>query len=86
MEGKLMPYDQELDERLLKAIAGWGPHERKCQAEAEQALSRPHVKPFDLTGKPMNGWIRVEKAGLNDQALGQWLAEARRFVATLPPK
>jgi TfoX/Sxy family transcriptional regulator of competence genes len=112
MEGKLMPYDQELDERLLKAIAGWGATRKKMfggtchllngnmlcgvhkdylilrlgQTEAAQALSKPHVKPFDLTGKPMKGWIRVEKAGLNDQALGQWLAEARRFVTTLPPK
>ena len=53
---------------------------------AEQAMSRPHVKPFDITGKPMKGWIMVEKKGLSDQALEEWLAAARSFVATLPAK
>jgi len=112
VEDKLMPYDQELDDRLLKAVAGWGATRKKAfggtchllngnmlcgvhkdylilrlgPEEAERALARPHVKPFDMTGKPMKGWIMVEKAGLSDQALQQWLAEARSFVATLPPK
>jgi hypothetical protein len=105
-----MPYDQELDEVLLKATAGWGTTRKKAfggtchllngnmlcgvhksslilrlgQEEAERALSRPHVKPFDLTGRPMKGWILVEKAGLDEPALKQWLAEARRFVASRP--
>jgi TfoX/Sxy family transcriptional regulator of competence genes len=112
MEGELMPYDEELDERLLQAVAGWGARRIKmfggtCHllngnmvcgvykdylilrlgpAEAEQALSRPHVKPFDITGKAMKGWVMVHKAGLSDRALQDWLAEARRFVAVLPPK
>ncbi len=107
-----MPYDQELDDRLAKATAGWGTTRKKAfggtchllngnmmcgvhksylivrlaPAETAQALSRPHVKPFDITGKPMKGWIMVEKAGLSDQALKEWLAVARRFVAGLPPK
>ena len=51
-----------------------------------KALARPHVKPFDITGRPMKGWVMVGKAGVNDADLRQWLAEARRFVATLPPK
>ena len=107
-----MAYDQELDERLAKTIAGWGTTRKKlfggtchllngnmlcgvhksylivrlAPGETERALSQPHVKPFDITGKPMKGWIMVEKAGLSEQALKQWLAEARRFVAALPPK
>jgi hypothetical protein len=112
MEGELMPYDQDLDERLLNAIAGWGAVRKKAfggtchllngnmlcgvhkdylilrlgPEQAEQALTRRNVKPFDITGKAMKGWVMVEKAGLSDQALQQWLAEARRFVANLPPK
>ena len=54
--------------------------------EAKEALSRPHVKPFDITGRPMKGWVMVEKAGLSDKLLKEWLAAARRFVATLPAK
>ena len=107
-----MPYDQELDERLAAAMAGWGATRKKmfggtCHllngnmvcgvhkdclilrlgpAEAAQALSRPGVKPFDLTGKPMKGWVMVEKAGLSDPDLRQWLSAARQYVAALPPK
>lgn len=78
-----MPFDQELDERLAAAMAGGnmvcGVNQdclilRLGPAEAAQALSRPHVKPFDLTGKPMKGWIMVEKAGLSDPDLRQWLS------------
>lgn len=107
-----MPYDQELDDRLGAAIAGWGATRKKmfggtCQLlngnmfcgvykdylilrlgpeQAERSLSGPHVKPMDITGRPMKGWVMVGRAGVNDVVLGQWLAEARRFAETLPPK
>jgi hypothetical protein len=41
---------------------------------------------MDITGRPMKGWVMVGRAGVNDVVLGQWLAEARRFAETLPPK
>jgi hypothetical protein len=53
----------------------------------EQALSRPGARFFDLTGRPMRGWIMVEGSVLDDDAaLAAWIEEARAFVATLPPK
>jgi hypothetical protein len=27
------------------------------------ALLEPHVKPFDITGKPMKGWVMIEPEG-----------------------
>ena len=27
-------------------------------------LKKPHAKPFDLTGKPMKGWLVVEADGV----------------------
>jgi hypothetical protein len=27
-------------------------------------LKKPHTKPFDLTGKPMKGWLVVEADGV----------------------
>jgi len=53
---------------------------------ATAALDRPHTSPFDITGKPMTGWVMVEKSGLDEQALRTWLLCAQRFVDTLPPK
>lgn len=50
-------------------------------------LKKPHAKPFDLTGKPMKGWIVVEPDGLKTaRQLGTWVKEGVEFALTLPPK
>ncbi|HQX49312.1 MAG TPA: TfoX/Sxy family protein [Planctomycetaceae bacterium] len=51
------------------------------------ALKQPHVKPFDITGKPMRGWALVEPEGLeSDLQLADWIDQTLQFVRTLPPK
>jgi TfoX N-terminal domain len=50
------------------------------------ALTRPGVRPFDITPRPMRGWIMVAGEVLDDDVLAGWLAQATAFVATLPPK
>jgi hypothetical protein len=32
-------------------------------AKYEGALSHPHTRPFDMTGRPMAGWVVVEPEG-----------------------
>ena len=60
---------------------------RLDKVQAETALRQPHIRPFDLTGKPMTGWIEVHSPGLNTGAdLRIWLDAALRFARTLPPK
>ena len=55
--------------------------------EASQAaLDRPGVRPFDITGRSMRGWVLVAGQYLDDEHLGRWLAEAGEFVATLARK
>jgi len=54
---------------------------------AEEALRSPFTRPFDITGKPMKGWVMVEKEGIETgEELGAWLDKARSFVNTLPVK
>lgn len=53
---------------------------------AEEALKQPFVSVFDITGRPMKGWVMVAQEGLTKGALQQWLDKARSFVETLPPK
>jgi hypothetical protein len=53
---------------------------------AEHALSLPHVRPFDITGKPTRGWIMVEEEGFKGPALKEWILRAKGFVQALPPK
>jgi TfoX/Sxy family transcriptional regulator of competence genes len=50
-------------------------------------LKKPHTKPFDLTGKPMKGWLLVEADGCKtEKQLGAWIKEGTAFASTLPPK
>jgi TfoX/Sxy family transcriptional regulator of competence genes len=52
----------------------------------EAALNEPGVRPFDITGRPMRGWILVAGEALDDTVLERWIAQAGDYVATLPPK
>jgi TfoX/Sxy family transcriptional regulator of competence genes len=53
---------------------------------SDDALRQPGARLFDMTGRPMKGWVVVDGAVLDDEALTDWIDRARRFVATLPPK
>jgi len=52
-----------------------------------EAMATNHVREFDITGKPMRGWIMVaEKGYKNDKDLRAWLDKAKTFAKTLPAK
>ena len=54
---------------------------------ADASLEQPHVVEFDITGKPMKGWVMVEPDGIeNDEQLKGWIQKAIDFVTTLPKK
>ena len=54
---------------------------------AADALDQKHVRVFDVTGKPMRGWVMVDKKGFkSDDILKNWLDKALIFVKTLPSK
>jgi TfoX/Sxy family transcriptional regulator of competence genes len=45
------------------------------------------ARPFDITGRPMKGWLMVEKAGWRDgDKLAAWLDLARAHALSLPAK
>lgn len=52
-----------------------------------QALREPFVREFDITGRPMTGWVLVDSEGIaDDDLLQEWVQLAVAFVKTLPPK
>ena len=60
---------------------------RLGEKDANIALQSAEVKPFDITGRPMKGWIMVSEKGIsNDEQLKHWLEQAKKFVLTLPTK
>ena len=55
--------------------------------EYDDALLEPHVKKFDITGRPMKGWVLVEPEGVeDDDQLKDWIERAVNFVGKLPRK
>jgi hypothetical protein len=55
--------------------------------EGEAALREPHVRRFDITGRPMRNWVAVEPEGVeDDDQLAGWIERATKFVRTLPKK
>lgn len=60
---------------------------RLADADSDRALKRAYVRPFDMTGRPMKGWILVASEGLSaDRALAEWIEKSVAFARTLPPK
>jgi TfoX/Sxy family transcriptional regulator of competence genes len=50
-------------------------------------LKKAHAKPFDLTGKPMKGWLLVEADGVKtEKQLSSWVKEGIELALSLPPK
>jgi TfoX/Sxy family transcriptional regulator of competence genes len=55
--------------------------------EHKEALARPHTRPFDITGRPMTGWVMVAPEGCqSDEDLKDWVKDGVDFAITLPPK
>lgn len=53
----------------------------------EDAMLEPHVKEFDITGRPMRGWVMIEPEGVQDETqVREWIQRAMTFVGKLPAK
>lgn len=55
--------------------------------KAQDAMKQKNVVPFDITGRPMKGWVMVSPEGMKTAAaLKQWISSAIDFVVQLPRK
>ncbi len=53
----------------------------------DEALSRPHVRPMDFTGRPMKGYVFVTPEGHRDVgAIAEWVDWSMEVAAALPRK
>jgi TfoX/Sxy family transcriptional regulator of competence genes len=53
----------------------------------EEALSQPHARAMDFTGRPMKGFVYVSPAGYRTKStLRSWIKRSLRFVISLPRK
>ena len=55
--------------------------------DGERALGEPHVRAFDMSGRPMRGFLLVAPEALDDDAeLARWIDVGADHAASLPPK
>ena len=55
--------------------------------QEDDALLQPHVKRLDIKRKPIKGWIKVAKEGVQEvEQVKAWIQRAVKFVGKLPPK
>ncbi len=55
--------------------------------EYAELLAEPHVRVFDMNGRPSRGWLVVEPDGFaTSAALERWIALGVSVAESLPPK
>ena len=55
--------------------------------QTDELATRAHAHPYVMRGREMNGWLRVDPAGIKAQRdLARWVAVSMAYARTLPPK
>ncbi|HEX4563800.1 MAG TPA: TfoX/Sxy family protein [Solirubrobacteraceae bacterium] len=55
--------------------------------ETDALLKKPHARPFVMRGREMQGWLRVDDAGVRTKRqLGPWVKRGVAFARALPAK
>jgi hypothetical protein len=73
---------------MAVAASGGGGLLLRCDPErTDDHVSQPHVHRFEMRGREMAGWLRVDREAVaDDAALGRWVDVGLAYVRSLPPK
>jgi TfoX/Sxy family transcriptional regulator of competence genes len=56
-------------------------------AETDVLLAKQHAAPFEMRGRAMRGWLRVEPDGIKTKRqLQGWVSRGVRYARSLPSK
>jgi TfoX/Sxy family transcriptional regulator of competence genes len=56
-------------------------------AETDELAADPNARRFEMRGREMDGWLRVDTDGLSsDRQLERWVARGVAYARSLPPK
>jgi TfoX/Sxy family transcriptional regulator of competence genes len=60
----------------------------RCDPEETDTLVRePHVERFEMRGRQMDGWLRVDAEAVESrEELERWVAVGVDYARSLPPK
>jgi TfoX N-terminal domain len=55
--------------------------------ETETLAGRQHARPFEMRGREMQGWLRVDPEGVRTpRQLEPWVRRGVAYARSLPPK
>jgi TfoX/Sxy family transcriptional regulator of competence genes len=55
--------------------------------DTDALLSKPHARPFEMRGREMQGWLRVDPEGLRTKRqLAPWVTRGVTHARSLPAK
>ena len=55
--------------------------------ETETLVAEPHARPFEMRGREMAGWLRVDAEGVRTKrGLEPWVRRGVGYARSLPPK
>lgn len=76
-----------LDGKMAVGVIGEDLMVRLDPADAERALTEPHTRPMDFTGRPAKNMVYVDPGGTaSDADLAAWVEAGATHAASLPPK
>jgi TfoX/Sxy family transcriptional regulator of competence genes len=77
-----------LDGNMAVAASGQGGLLLRIDpSHAESLVDHQHVFRFEMRGREMDGWLRVDPEAVEtDDALRRWLAHGIGYARTLAPK
>jgi hypothetical protein len=56
-------------------------------AEFDALIETANVRPMEMRGRAMRGWLRVDAAEVNeDEALARWVRRGAGYARSRPPK
>ena len=77
-----------IDGHMAVAASGQGGlMARVDPAQTDALLRKPHAGPFEMRGRPMDGWVRVAPEGVRTKRqLEPWVRRGVTYARSLPPK
>jgi TfoX/Sxy family transcriptional regulator of competence genes len=55
--------------------------------ETEELVAKPHARPFEMRGREMQGWLRVDDEGVRTKRqLEPWVRRGVAYARSLPAK
>jgi hypothetical protein len=60
---------------------------RVAPEDTDDLAAKPHAGPFEMRGRPVEGWLRVAPEGLRTKRqLEPWVKRGAGYARSLPPK